>query len=48
VDSYIEPGTYEAEWNGKDIHGNQMEAGLYFVVLKVGNKVTKNALIILP
>ncbi len=48
VDSYIEPGTYEAEWNGKDIHGNQMEAGLYFVVLKVGNNVTKNALIILP
>ena len=48
LDVHATPGTYEAEWNGRDIHGNQMEAGLYFVILKVGNKVTKNALIILP
>lgn len=48
VDTYTTPGTYQAGWNGKDVHGNQMEPGLYFVVLKVGNKVTKNALVILP
>ncbi|MCK4533075.1 hypothetical protein KAU39_04760 [bacterium] len=48
IDVHSLPGTYEAEWNGKDIHGNRMEAGLYFVVLKVGNEVTKNALVILP
>lgn len=49
VNTYVIPGTYEIHWNGKDIHGHQMESGLYFSILKIGNKKAKrNPFVILP
>ncbi len=37
VNDRLSPGHYEMEWTARDSRGNQVPAGIYFLVLKAGN-----------
>ncbi len=36
---YLQPGRYEAYWDGRDLSGRQVASGIYFVQLTVNGKI---------
>jgi hypothetical protein len=42
-----EQGSYKADWDGRDNHGNFVPAGIYYFVLKAGNISTSKKLTII-
>jgi hypothetical protein len=36
---YLQPGRYEAYWEGRDVSGRQVASGIYFVQLTVNGKI---------
>ena len=41
------PGYYQIKWNGADKYGRQISSGVYFIVLRSGNKIKSNKLMLL-
>lgn len=36
---YLQPGRYDAYWEGRDVSGRQVASGIYFVQLTVNGKI---------
>jgi hypothetical protein len=47
VNKYVEPGSYSAKWNGRDIEGRSSHSGVFFLRLSTmaGNAVSRTILI---
>jgi hypothetical protein len=41
------PGAYEAEWDGKDAHGNPVSSGVYFCRLRTGQTALTKKMVLL-
>jgi hypothetical protein len=39
IQAYIQAGSYEAVWDGKDDYGNQISTGLYLFKLRAGDRI---------
>ncbi|MEW5874479.1 MAG: putative Ig domain-containing protein [Candidatus Zixiibacteriota bacterium] len=47
VDSHLEPGQYEFEWDGRDRSGNTMASGLYFYRLQADGRAETKKMVLL-
>jgi hypothetical protein len=46
-DAYVKPGTYAADWDGTDNHGDRLDAGVYFVRLEAGERMDSAKFVLL-
>jgi hypothetical protein len=46
-DGHLPPGIYSALWNGRDEQGNLSASGVYFAVLRMGEQLKKQKLLLL-
>lgn len=47
LDEYKEPGQYQAEWNGKDMNGNDLTTGVYICSLIIGHRIMNDKILLL-
>lgn len=47
IDKYMKPGNHVVRWDGNDQYGNSVSSGIYFSVMKAGDKVSSSKMILL-
>ena len=47
IDNEISPGSYTANWNGRDENGRRLSAGVYFYRIETGNYISTRKLVLL-
>ncbi|GEM_PF-2281612 len=43
----FDPGRYVVEWNGQDLHGQQVSAGIYFYHLRMGSQIFTRKMVVM-